>query len=277
MQHLNYCRQLNKHCKEMLSIPNVANSAEAQRLIDLRTLIATTEKFMLPKGGIIFWDPELRGLDGIQVPSLPFKAIAIEYEMSEPESPSAGTLSATKRIVFAIDQDDSIAVKACFFLKDRGTWNSIPWVLIEKQNFLHEISNGSRRMSFRLLKNEDYGAYENRQDVLSDDLRDEITVLSGFLNALSCSNVHVSNSDVPKARRKIKSALPFDSYHVLTIDTPSDSLHGSSTAGGHRSPREHLRRGHIRRLPDSRRIWVNAAVVGAGRGAGVVTKDYAVR
>ena len=56
----------------------------------------------------------------------------------------------------------------------------------------------------------------------------------------------------------------------------SDNINGMPS-GHHRSPREHLRRGHIRRLADGRRIWVNAAIVGAGKGVGVVSKDYALR
>jgi hypothetical protein len=97
-----------------------------------------------------------------------------------------------------------------------------------------------------------------------------------MLNALACSNVHIERSEPKKSSKKIKSALPFDTYHILTIDVPGNSGGGMAT-GSHRSPREHLRRGHIRRLGDGRRIWVNATVVAAGRGAGVVTKDYAIR
>jgi hypothetical protein len=41
-------------------------------------------------------------------------------------------------------------------------------------------------------------------------------------------------------------------------------------------PREHLRRGHIRRLPDGRKTWVVCCVVGS-RALGVVKKSaYAV-
>lgn len=42
------------------------------------------------------------------------------------------------------------------------------------------------------------------------------------------------------------------------------------------SPREHLRRGHIRRLEDGRKFWINAAVVAAGNG-GKIHKDYGIR
>ena len=37
-------------------------------------------------------------------------------------------------------------------------------------------------------------------------------------------------------------------------------------------PREHLRRGHVRRLPDGRKTWVQACVVGS-RALGVVRKS----
>lgn len=98
-----------------------------------------------------------------------------------------------------------------------------------------------------------------------------------FLNALQCVNVHIERSMPKKGNKKIKAALQFDSYHVLTIDVPGRPADLSGIGGPHRSPREHLRRGHIRRLTDGRRIWVNATVVAAGRGAGIVTKDYALR
>jgi hypothetical protein len=103
-----------------------------------------------------------------------------------------------------------------------------------------------------------------------------VVALLSLLNALACSNVRIERSEPRMRRKKSASALPFDTYHVLTVGPPGTGPHGSLT-GGHRSPREHLRRGHIRRLEDGRRIWVNATVVAAGRGAGVVTKDYAVK
>lgn len=55
-----------------------------------------------------------------------------------------------------------------------------------------------------------------------------------------------------------------------------DVAHAIGVPRGERNgPREHLRRGHIRRLPDGRKIWVQACVVGS-RALGVVRKTYAV-
>jgi len=43
--------------------------------------------------------------------------------------------------------------------------------------------------------------------------------------------------------------------------------------GTHRSPREHVRRGHVRRYADGKKIWIQSMVVNPGNG-GKVTKDY---
>jgi hypothetical protein len=98
---------------------------------------------------------------------------------------------------------------------------------------------------------------------------------------LHCKNVHTEKIEVSKTRKAIhsskKAALPFDTYHVLTIDAPGKPGEGERAGGNHRSPREHLRRGHIRRLGGGRRIWVNATVVAVGCSGGTVKKDYALR
>ena len=109
--------------------------------------------------------------------------------------------------------------------------------------------------------------YESQQ-------RNAVWTIISLCNALACSNVHIERSEPKKAGKKIKAALPFDAYHILTIDATGAAGERVGRAGEHRSPREHLRRGHIRRLADGRRIWINATVVAAGRGAGVVSKDY---
>lgn len=101
------------------------------------------------------------------------------------------------------------------------------------------------------------------------------SVLLGFLNAISCSNVEILRSDPPKIKAKLRKALPFDSYHLLTIDVRSQAGGEASIGGSHRSPREHLRRGHIRRYESGLRVWVNATVVNPGVG-GKVHKDYRV-
>nr|MCF1501516.1 hypothetical protein [Allorhizobium sp. Av2] len=51
-------------------------------------------------------------------------------------------------------------------------------------------------------------------------------------------------------------------------------MRGEGTGGGsHASPRLHLRRGHLRRLPE-KTVWVRAAMIGAASETGTVTKDY---
>lgn len=270
MEHLNYCRQMVRQFNERLSVPSI-HHAEAQNLIESVTLAAKAEKFLMPHGGLAVDDLEMRALDETAPLNLPHKCIAIEYQADTRTPLGHGQVSAPKRIIFAVQADDVIAVKFVACAAFNGIWYSHPWVAIDRVGALAARHDGRVKFSFRQFN------LENYDGVSLGDYRDELTVLLAMLNALACSNVHIERSE-PRGhgKRPKAAALPFDAYHVLTIDIPGGSG-ARSGIGGHRSPREHLRRGHIRRLEEGRRIWVNATVVAAGRGAGVVTKDYAVR
>ncbi|MCK2097254.1 hypothetical protein, partial [Thauera aromatica] len=99
--------------------------------------------------------------------------------------------------------------------------------------------------------------------------------------ALSCSNVDsevMQPVDQQKNAKRIRQGkLPIFETRRLVIKAPltrSAAGHAQWT-GDRQCPREHLRRGHIRRLQDGRRIWVQSCVVGS-RENGVIHKSYAV-
>jgi hypothetical protein len=99
-----------------------------------------------------------------------------------------------------------------------------------------------------------------------------LPVLS-LLNALACSNVKTEDRKLSKPLKK--GALPFDTYKVLTVESKrSSGIFGSAISERH-SPREHIRRGHIRVLP-TKKIWINNTVVNAGT-VGKVHKSYLMR
>lgn len=282
MEHLNYSRQLVKHCMDMLAIPSFdpENRALVSSVVDLH---GTSTKFILPDGGRLYDDMELRALDESVPLRLPYSYLCLEYHsngrdrpMDEPVGLVNGVpqyeqenfVSAPKHVVYARERGDYIVVTVAFWTRHDGVWRILPECAIPATGYLDRGVSFSGRPAIK-------AAFKDPRVPLSDYV-DELGALLCFLNVLQCSNVHVERSESKKAGKKIKTALPFDTYHILTIDVPGKAGEGAAT-GGHRSPREHLRRGHIRRLADGRRIWVNATVVAAGRGAGVVTKDYALR
>lgn len=106
-----------------------------------------------------------------------------------------------------------------------------------------------------------------------------ISVLE-FLEALTCKNVKQSiHQEVRKNNDKWVrlGKLPMYETKVLTIDTTEKEYIGSSGGSGrsHASPRQHLRRGHIRQL-ESGNIWVNSCVVGSAEN-GRLDKSYKVK
>lgn len=112
-------------------------------------------------------------------------------------------------------------------------------------------------------------------DFLRADLMDEANAYMDLCTALACKNVSTVRHPASRALNlsRIKSGKPkFKDFHVLEVQGGA-GLPGTASGSG-TSPRAHLRRGHIRRLDETRVTWVNATVV-RGRG-GFVDKQYAV-
>lgn len=96
-------------------------------------------------------------------------------------------------------------------------------------------------------------------------------------NVMRCVNVIMVDHPAPEKLNKKRLSVgkqPLLSFKTLHINVPNRSSDGPPLGGSHSSPRLHLRRGHIRRLPGQRQVWVQSCVVGSSHG--VVVKDYAL-
>lgn len=113
------------------------------------------------------------------------------------------------------------------------------------------------------------------------EAQSDFRVLAEFCNVVNCSNVELETVPAPaKLNRKRAEAkkLPLFEYKVLTI--APGKMHTRSVAGvitDHReSPRQHLRRGHIRRYQSGITIWITSQLIG-DPNKGRVEKDYKVK
>ena len=264
-KHLNFCRQMVKQYSNLLLIPNLKYREPLSHAVDLAQ---SSTKFILPKGGRLFDDFEFKALDESEPLHMPFKMISLEYESIEGAVPEGGWRS-SKRIVFAREREDSIVITPVVYQDHTGTWQPMPEVAIPITHFLDRACpkrNG--RVVMKVFN-------QNSDRISNNNYEDEVGTLLCFLNALQCANIGIEKSLGGKTSKAMHKALAFDDYHILTIkSSASDGLQHADAAGGmHRSPREHLRRGHIRRHANGMKIWVNATVVNPGIG-GKVSKDY---
>lgn len=266
VQHLNFCRQARQQIMEMLLSPRLRDGFR-EPLSHAVDLIAASQKFILPDGGRIIDDPELKALDD-ETLSLPYEFVALEFFQTAPPAP--GYYKASKRIALCRQRDDYIAIMAVFRSDHDGLWRVSPEVAIPRTECIDRSQRSASGIPLIRMKLAD-----ERNQILSD-YEDEVLALLFTLNALRCANVRVERSEPNRPLGK-RDSLPFDAYHVLTVDPYRNGANTRTGGGTNRSPREHLRRGHIRRYESGIRIWVNATVVNAGKGYGVVSKDYAIK
>lgn len=289
---LNYLRQATSRLLDDLPKLSFEFPEYAGKALRILSEAAQAKKFVLPKGGRIF-DTELRALpDEIR---LPFPQIVVEYEAGDATGAAeqvfgkSDTHSVPKRIAYAQESDDGwIDIVVMCGSRD-GNWTMLPYVasvqrydgsfprvaqpeITSKTNakvvdslvtVMHKLGDAADRID----------RWELRARV---DTMDEVNAVLSLVEALSCINVASETLPARKANKSAakRGAIPFDEYHVLTIKSSSGSQsHGN---GSGRSPREHLRRGHIRRIADGRRVWVNSCVVSAG-SAGTITSEYQIK
>lgn len=124
-----------------------------------------------------------------------------------------------------------------------------------------------------------FGVHEGMR-LMMHDIALEVRALMEFCEAMSCSNVctDIVQSQNKKINdKRIKNGkLPIYETKVLAIEVPGKrGVYAFGATEDRRSPRQHLRRGHVRVIGDGRRIWVNSCVVGS-KETGVVEKSYRV-
>lgn len=240
--------------REILDEPDVgavAHSGVVEALRNLRKAV----KFSLPRDcRVLGLDPaELSRAVESSMIRLPFPSVALCFEWDM-----------ARAVVIASETDDGFTVRQAIDMCRTG-WRLTPVIV--------EAKYGPAGLEWR------YGCLSGVGD---EEKKEEIVKLSHssfgavveFCLALRCKNVYqeeIQLSKLAKMRAASKRKEVY-SYHTLVIDPDGKEVRRG--AGTHASPRVHLRRGHIRRLP-SGDIWVNACVVG-DKSAGMVSKDYAV-
>lgn len=102
------------------------------------------------------------------------------------------------------------------------------------------------------------------------DIFDEVLTPLAVTAILGCSNAGLKTVGQPAKLNKKRIAngkTPLPGYTYISITPPVAKTGSDHQGGSHASPRCHLRRGHIRRYPDSgKQIWVQSTLVNAGAG-----------
>lgn len=295
---LNFASQCARDCRRIESyLRDHGYRADAATAGGLADRITAAEHFELPEGGYLF-DDDLNAIAGLAL-RLPFPLTTIEFIGRDP---AGHTL---RRMGLCSDfQDDSGArhIRVVAFARDEGRWGLVPvaidfsadgWEKISADgiNFCEFADDPALappappRYAFRPVRIMADSAKHVTEDrrALVEQIAGATAVaesLLSMLSALACSNVRAEVKEPvdPKvnARRIRAGKLPLWETRVLTVICPRHAIHRTGTAGDRASPRQHLRRGHVRHLADGRRVWINAAIVG-DPATGKIRKFYQVR
>ena len=252
-------RALGTAAEELTAAGN-PGAAFAQAIV---RAIPQAQHFTLPAGGRLF-DDGLRGLDmDLHTIRLPFPAITLSFaDGARRTLVVAQELHEAERI--------TIAVQVAVDTGDGQGWGFYPCTAQPKNR--HDDG------SVAWVCFDAIGSRLDRAPMHEAVMAAGRSVLE-LVEALSCNNVAseiVERVDpAVNARRRRQGKLALYEVRRLVVKV-GDVAHAIGAPMGDRGgPREHLRRGHIRRLPDGRRTWVQCCVVGS-RALGVVRKTYAV-
>lgn len=283
----------------LFRIAKMFGGTTSTNILKLIKSLDESVRFVVPDNGKILNDG-LRGLRNREL-NLPYPKITIEYFQNddslgirEYETP------ARKRIIYAEQfSRDSIIVSAMH--GNNKQWSITPAVYdlvadstwhderqgreIIDQTYVHDEESNIYKFSSNRIINLfpeilDFGAQRMGKDLSVEraiqDVGSEVPVLLEFLEALTCSNVEIGDHKVPRQFSKKKGKKKsLHQIKTLFIKAPHTIVKSSGNTGRtHASPRVHLRRGHIRRLP-SGNIWIQPCVVGNKKN-GMVVKNYAI-
>jgi hypothetical protein len=122
-----------------------------------------------------------------------------------------------------------------------------------------------------------YGPADEGEQIAAEDANVLLGVVANWYRALA----HGCNAYTPQVRQTFTNRRKIAEGKTPTYDWTTVYIEPAQTkrehqGGTHASPRQHDRRGHLRRLRSGKNVWVRACKVGdASKGA--VFHDYAIR
>lgn len=307
MQALNYPTQalegLEKFAKALFRSGAYEDVRRVKLICD--TIHAATH-FQIPDGGRIL-DDNLRGIRGQQMDIvLPFPEITVSFALPASHHKDIPGLPviATRRMPIAFESGDNVNMVSVYRADEVDMWSVSPvGIRFNRKNWeptdqdipgtfgtISDTMDAGKTPRFvgkpfiilesyvnELIK---LHGYDDAMRIAMDDNAD-IGSIFELIEALSCKNVGhepISKVESKVNERRAKSGkLPLFDIHTLTIEAPGRTGPRREHQGGtHASPREHRRRGHIRRMPNGEKKLIFPVIVNPGVGVpgGKSTKTW---
>ena len=283
MEHQNYCGHALRDITNTIQRFKELKYEESAKITEsLKKMLITSQKFILPKGGL----PVVPKFVPVK---LPYGCIAIEFEVdNEDLIPDEEHDLADKSIALLFNYESmpeylkslepytQFKQKNGFFvwaiphrIFKVGVW-AINWVgaFVEVDTIVQV--DGDTFIKTTPIMLGEYG--ENKGQILKERGRNieyvarmesscDIYAALNLCTALNCSNVSVQKAKAAKRHFRDKSPKAYFEYHYLTVNKKANGANGS-----HNSPNEHLRKGHLRHYKNGKTVWVNDTVINAGIG-----------
>lgn len=100
-------------------------------------------------------------------------------------------------------------------------------------------------------------------------------IVGRALTALACDNIEPIEHKPSVTRKAIAKSRQLPAFSTWTLQLRLCKEKTASLGGSHRSPRLHLRRGHIRQYKPGHYTWVSPCAVG-NPDSGAIDKDYSL-
>lgn len=267
-----------------------AEPAEAREILRLNIAALSnpeTRSFLCPEDGRMI-DRRTPCLLSLEKWQLPFRGIAIEYANTvgyrDRRAPQNNFFpDATILLVNTHEQSNGenlLVANSLWFTRGICIPASVSFVMTDRTS-IEVLSSGEVLMrDFSIFAANGGRISDEDRQRWARDLADEMSVLAHFVLLCNCDNVSPVKVFTPSPalvkRTKERGRIPPDEYYVLDCFLGEHTERNEDRGGSHASPRFHVRRGHIRRLPDGRRTWVKQCTVGDVSN-GRVDKDYLVK
>lgn len=293
VKHFDYCREMKIKAKELLpkiknKLPpwDKLNEKDLNRfIVDLELICKSVNgavKYILPDNGLTLGDETFSNLQDTRL-ELPYQSMVLEYR-DFPINKDLG-ITYTKSILLIKSDVDVIKlykVVGVVYGDDLVTVGWIPTfnVAIRKDRPFERNSDGS--VSLNVL----YIEGDTEAELNSIPISHTLDVFLDFLNSLAHPGIRIfkSNANVPTVKsksgkkKKVKTSIPYDDYHVVTIDVPPITYvnDNKGTVTERCSPRQHTRAAHWRHYKSGKKVRIEDMVINADNKS-KVEKVYKLR